>query len=238
MEPSQEQFSISLPSDSEADNSPQSFRTRLPNHIKLDERWEVALHSIVYTFNWHNVLNNSLAYKKAGDVDWTYTSLPHGHYNTPRLLARSMTALLREAKINVTASDTHIMHFLVPNGAALRIDDNLSYVLGFTTRGRTLTGYVKADRAVALNWAPVIYVYTDIIESQIIGNTHAPLLEVIPVQGNFGDIVQYSPRHLRFIPLRTNNLSTINIELKDSFGDPVAFNGGLVVLQLQFRRAQ
>ena len=86
-----------------------------------------------------------------------------------------------------------------------------------------------------------MWVYTDVIEQQPVGDTEAPLLGIVPVGGvSSGQRVHYSFNPLSFIPVSKCYFKTINIRLATEHGDPVPFAHGSdnVVCWMRFRQKQ
>ena len=48
---SSDQFYVTLPSNTEKDDTASNFRVKLPNHIKLEGEWEVGLAEIIYMYS-------------------------------------------------------------------------------------------------------------------------------------------------------------------------------------------
>ena len=104
------------------------------------------------------------------------------------------------------------------------LDDNTQ----IHTRGKLL-----------LNTIPSIYIYSDIIKYQFVGDVKVPLLGVLPVQGVDGDQQYWSFNPPYYIPLSMSTLSSVNIHLADDKGDEIPFFGdGKVVARLHFRRVR
>lgn len=81
-----------------------------------------------------------------------------------------------------------------------------------------------------------IYVYCDIIENQIVGHTTVPLLRVVSVDGDYGDMVSQVFTQPHYMALNTSYVSEIEIYLRDDTGDPIPFSRGKSVVTLHFRR--
>ena len=82
------------------------------------------------------------------------------------------------------------------------------------------------------------YIYSDIVEYQIVGNNQAPLLRIVPTgevnKGlNFTSKIFDSPH---YIPVARNNLDTIEIDITNHLGNPIYFTSGEVVVKLHFKR--
>ena len=82
-----------------------------------------------------------------------------------------------------------------------------------------------------------MYIYTDIVENVIIGDTEAPLLRIVETAGNFGDIIHQTFEPLRFIPLRRKSFDSIEIDIRDAYGQPMSFESGILTVTLHIRRA-
>ena len=81
-----------------------------------------------------------------------------------------------------------------------------------------------------------IYVYCDIVEPQVVGDTNAQLLKTIPVEGKFGDVIAKTFTNIQYVHIQTRSFENIEILLRDDTGDPVPFERGKVVNTLHFRQ--
>ncbi len=81
-----------------------------------------------------------------------------------------------------------------------------------------------------------IYVYCDIVEPQIVGDTNAQLLKTIPVEGKFGDVIAKTFTNIQYVPIQTKSFENIEILLRNNTGEPVPFERGKVVSALHFRQ--
>jgi hypothetical protein len=83
-----------------------------------------------------------------------------------------------------------------------------------------------------------LYVYAPkLVENTMVGDQLVPLLRVINVQGNPGDIIEsiYSTEfHHR---LQTKRISEITIEVRTSIGDLINFHWGNIIITLHWKRS-
>jgi hypothetical protein len=82
-----------------------------------------------------------------------------------------------------------------------------------------------------------LYVYSPIVEQSIVGNQKAPLLRVINVTGEPGQIQEaiYSTEyHYR---LQNKRISEIRIEIRSETGRLVRFEWGNTLITLHFKRS-
>ncbi len=82
-----------------------------------------------------------------------------------------------------------------------------------------------------------LYIYTDIVENQFVGDTLAPLLRIVPLiqSSSEGNIVK-EYNNIHYINLLKKSLSSIQITIKTDTGDDFPFVGGKVVVKLHFRK--
>ena len=83
-----------------------------------------------------------------------------------------------------------------------------------------------------------IYVYTDVVESRIVGDSVAPLLRALPVGGRHGETVSDRFTNIHYVPLLYSHFKSIEIDIRDDIGRRVPFEYGRVTVTLHFRRCR
>ena len=81
-----------------------------------------------------------------------------------------------------------------------------------------------------------LYIYTDIISYQYVGDTLSPLLRnvIIPSTRSFlTESVIYNSPH--YVPVNKTHIDTINIKIKDEQGNNIRFERGKSIVKLHFR---
>ena len=92
---------------------------------------------------------------------------------------------------------------------------------------------VRSTKAPSLRVTRSMYIYTDIAKYQMIGNTQAPLLGVLPIT----DEGYYACNPAYYIPLNKAVISTIEIFVYDDRGEEIMFiEGSKIIVRLHFRR--
>ena len=84
-----------------------------------------------------------------------------------------------------------------------------------------------------------MFIYSDIIKYQTVGDVQAPLLGVLPVRGSYKEQAfwNFSPPY--YIPVAKTDFDTINISLWTDTGDAFPLlPHGKVICRLHFRRKQ
>jgi hypothetical protein len=81
-----------------------------------------------------------------------------------------------------------------------------------------------------------LYIYTDIIRNQLIGDRSAPLLRVCSVKGLPGQNVEESFVQPQYCEVTKKDISEITIEIRTGSGHLVPFDYGTVRCILHFRQ--
>lgn len=117
----------------------------------------------------------------------------------------------------------------------------LGHLLGFSDKqiGRALGPKVVSDYALDIKAGVYgIYVYSSLIQDQIVGDTRAPLLRVVPI----GEDSDTSPTYVKvydtpdFYPLAVNRFENVEIFIYSDFGESIKFISGKTVVKLRFRK--
>ena len=118
---------------------------------------------------------------------------------------------------------------------------HLQYVLGLdNTSGNLLSFSEKSHTAKypcdlrAGFYA--LYIYCDIVESQILANTQVPLLRIVPTEGEHGQIINKTFHTPHYLPLLKKQFNSIEISIKDDRNRHVPFEFGKCILKLHFRK--
>ena len=117
------------------------------------------------------------------------------------------------------------------------MSEHLQYMLGFqepkSFSPKMVAKYMPDLRAGFY----ALHVYCNLVRPQIIGNITAPLLHTVHIEGKHGDVIERLYVTPHYVPLLSKNeVSRIDIEIKDDSGQLVLFNFGKVVVKLHFRK--
>ena len=97
--------------------------------------------------------------------------------------------------------------------------------------------HIEADDVVNMTQGfNTLYVYTDVVESRIVGDTLAPLLRTLPISGRHGDILSDRFTNIHYVPLLRSTFHSIEVDIRDDMGRRVPFEYGRVTVTLHFRR--
>jgi hypothetical protein len=80
-----------------------------------------------------------------------------------------------------------------------------------------------------------VYVYSDIVQPQIVGDSFAPLLRIMNFAGKKDEVVNVTFRPY-YKPVAKLDFDTIEILLCNEFGEEIEFVEGDCVVTLHFKR--
>ena len=81
-----------------------------------------------------------------------------------------------------------------------------------------------------------IYINSDLIETQFVGDTRANVLRIIAPQQEKGQVETFNFTPIFYFPLRVVKFNSIEINITGDTGRLVPFDGGVVVVVLHLRR--
>jgi hypothetical protein len=123
--------------------------------------------------------------------------------------------------------------------ARIRFTGNISKVLNIPESwlmGRGQLDYISNQN---VNDNPtltqVLYVYTDIIEEQLVGDKHLKLLRTVIVDSDYLKTAWNHYDNPHYVRVRQTEINTINIQINDDNGELIRFKEGKVVAKLHFR---
>ena len=192
-------FTIELISNASAqlfpDNTLSSFTNVLPEQLNLEGQWEVAIQEKSYPSKYHNVTEGKLMFfdKKASKLSKFYYLEP-GFYPSFTDIVEAMNTLIQErhnhSKNCITVKKSRRTQkteiYLSNEGSDLAFfsadvgqtfGSNVGNELGVMLRGK---GLQKPEFANDLFRIYSLMIYMDLIESNVVGDTKAPLLRCFP----------------------------------------------------------
>lgn len=80
-----------------------------------------------------------------------------------------------------------------------------------------------------------MYIYTDIIEYQSVGDYHVPLLRCVHIDGENNKIINIRYDRPHYVPVNKSSITEISIQVKDDQNQDISFSYGKVCAKLHFR---
>jgi hypothetical protein len=223
-----------------------SYKTKLPQRFKfLPTEYEVALMEFSY-------VNSLLTFPNKSDrgvhllLDLEETTktggfkyLANQNYSSIVTLINALNDVMKTKNgaygmfsFNTLLNRVQFSYKL----GALQISNRLSHSLGFHgiqhLDSRTATARFPPDTSGGMYH---IFVYSDIVEPQIVGDTLAPLLRMVNIGGIEGQAVTQTFRPF-YVPVSRLEFDTIEILLCNEFGEEIQFEKGQSIVTLHFRK--
>jgi hypothetical protein len=259
-------FYVVLPSNSSSsyfpDNTTTHFITRLPQPLRLQGVWGVSLTDIQIPMTFlhfsqdektlvkiKNFISEPPEEEEVLKVDLEHHIVPRGLYQTIDDLVKTVneTSLRRHLIFTlnrfgyVTAQRSCTDCMDITHG--FRLSSTLAQIFGYETQCHILAtekSWIASRPASLIRALPTtLFVYTDICESYITGDVQTPLLRTVSLDIEsyvYGSVKYKSFATAKYIPLLHTDLQTIEIDIRDEFGQPIPFEYGTLTATLHFKR--
>jgi len=168
--------------------------------------------------------------------------IPVGYYST---IAEVITELDKAIKYDGVTGisfklDTRSQKVTITldSGKKFSFENDLGVILGFSSDiiiTKTTTAPFVSDLNIGLQ---SLYVYLNLVESQIVGDIRAPLLRIVPAQGKDGEIITINYDNPQYLSLTTRDFEIVEVLITDDTGKKISFERGRVVITLSFRLRQ
>lgn len=253
------EFYVCLPSNSSMltypDNSGGHYYTNLPQAIDLSGRdYEVGLSEITFSNSYSNVLKDEIILfiqRPRGDA-YVELRLKPGLYNSAQYFIDHLNGLLLKVfdrkvkKIKFyyhTASRRCTMRIYDKN-VTIKLSTRLVELLHFNYSiysGITDEYFVKVEGKSPMDIHSdtyAVYVYCDLVEHRVVGDTMAPLLRMVPTTNTAETVIHQIYEKPHYIPLAKRHFNAVEILLTADTGKELVFEGGKTILTLHFRPRQ
>lgn len=240
-------FFLTLPSDSSAkyypDNTIARFITKLPETIRLQGYYEMALAEIIYPHTWNNVNNeNGDFWIAAAYTDAVHKVLiPSGYYDDGLAFLDALDeGFMQNIGGKVFYSKTSgrfTLTFRSTGSHTFKMSEDLQKYMGLELPEDKNTFSVTAKTDFDVNRTlNLMYVYCDVASHSIVGDTKAPLLRVCNVVGKHREFVRHTYTQPHYVTVGRHEFDTIEIAIYNELGKPMPFQYGKSVVTLHFRR--
>lgn len=256
---SEDSFYLTLLSNSSSsyytDNTTANFLTKLPRTIKLEGEWVVGIVEFQYPCSMYNVQEheNIIYIKKKIAVSTAEkyknievkTHIPATSYdNIDQLLQALNENPQLKNKVKFRQDTITKLVGLTTNDEIISITTSpiLSLQLGFKPRSNFKEISIgKHPANLYLGLPSQIFVYTDIIQPQVVGDVITSLLRIIPldptkfIYGAYKMHV-FSPAH--YVPVLRREFDTLEIDIRSTTGARIPFQFGSSCVKLHFQRVK
>lgn len=241
------EFYITLPSNAclntFPNNSLTNYTVRLERPLRLNGKWVVGLVEMHYPNSWNNVTNGEILITQQNPNGLTVINLHSGRYRTVEDILTNFHQRLTSFKIGNSISIFYdkIQNFCFlrvnANDIQIKLSENLNNILGLENRyygfGET-KGVRQCDIAEGFT---SLYVYSNIIQPQIVGDVQAPLLRIVPVRERSKETNQVERfQHVQYLPISNTGSESIEVVIKRDNGRNPSFQSGKVIITLHLKQ--
>lgn len=243
-------------------NTLTSFTVQLAETLDLPYgEWHIGLAEIQFYKSWLNV-KQSWIRVQIDDGQYRKLTIPTGYYAKVTDIMTKINNTIEEKLPNhrgdvafsydATTRRVEIMLSISKN-ITVELETSLSQILGFkhtvfhvdlvqqypsyknTYGAQIFYSTAPVDLAAGLH---NIYVYCDLADMTIVGDTLAPLLRIVPVQSDHWVYQFESFNKIQYVPLAKHRTKTITVYLRSASGEPIQFTSGHTVVTLDIRRVK
>ena len=242
-------FYLTLPSNSSMSyypgNTLSDFTTRLPNPISLTGDWEVGLVEIQYPHNWFNVPSEEsartfrLRCRINDETNSHIFRIADGYYPTIQSLLEGIQLKanrLSTYRIQLSFIELRQKVSMDVNNCKLTVPPHIRRMLGMSSFTTLSSSQTIGDSAVDMQPVDSLYVYCDVIEPRVVGDSQTPLLRIVPAKGKYGELITQTYENIHYIRVQTKTFQTIEINIRERTGSKVPFESGTLNVTLHFRQ--
>ena len=243
-------FFVTLPSNASLDIYPNNkishYTTKFAKPIDLNGIWEVSLAEVQYIQSWYSLTEeDSICHIIQRDGKRTQNSnfnITPGYYKNIDEVVSEINNNLKKMELGIELFYNRMknkIRIVSQKHFAFKANGKLAYMLGMNP-GVPIT----AREPEAPNPSDIhagfytMYVYTDVIEYQRVGDSFAPLLRCVHITGENNKVVTITYDKLHYVPLTKNHITDIVIEVKTDQNKPIPFSYGKFIAKLHFRPAK
>lgn len=256
------------------ENKTSTFTVKLPQQLRLDKSYEVALCEITYPMTIENVTedNNGIIFASSEEINGHkrefqdvyrieighYKSIPEIVYGMNKSLKEKIPAITKnlftfDERINRITTDREIERemriFLAKKWnrpletfqTHIHLENRLAVQLGYEP-GKCIVGNSPTHQpSLNFGFSDTFMIYMDILEPQIIGDTHGQVLKVmqsVDQNHRFGELCTRTYTDRCYLPLLKTDFDTISIDIRQSSGGRlVPFQFGSLYILVHLRRS-
>ena len=227
--------------DTHPDNTLTHFYVTLPTPLVFEGDWEVGLAEFTYPHRWFNVIDTKIMYGcSAGDTapDFHLHFLPPGYYPNPvEMLENIKPPADHDGLVSIKYNKYNQKIIIkTQDDVTINLFTKIKDLFGFNENEAIVMGIQKGSRVVDINPVHSMFIYSNIIEHHIVGDTRAPLLRIVNVEGKPGETTTKLYDSPHYIPLKQKLIDTIEMDIRDDTGRAIPFVSGKLIVKLHFRK--
>lgn len=157
--------------------------------------------------------------------------LPVGYYNSISEVIQALNKTITNEGVSFQLNArSQKVTVVFATSQRLSFENSLGIILGFGSN-IVLTKTTTAPHVCDLNIGlQSLFIYLNIVETQVEGDVLAPLLRIVPAQAKEGEIITLNYDNPQYVPVTTKDFEVMEVLITDDTGKKVSFERGRVVL--------
>lgn len=224
------------------------FQVKLPKRLKFEQNeYVVALTELSYIHSMKKYLRMTDRLVKYEIYDLAnkhhvvknHDFIPNINYSNINTVLREVNKLLHSEDGGVLGVFKYVSAtkrvILSVNRGIVSISQKMAECLGYSSVDFDV-GVHEADGPLDLSCGMYnIFIYSDIVQSQIVGDSLVPLLRIVSISGEVGQSINQTFRPY-YLPISKTDFNTIEIMLCNEFGEEIQFEKGEAIVTLHFKK--
>ena len=224
------------------DNAVTEFRNRLPRPLHLDGEWEVGLVAFSYPYSWYQICNETsrCSYRVTGTEEWIPVDLQPLKTVTSRSIGeRKYLPGSQRDLLKFDGYDHNgCLKMRAESARVVRIEGKICETFGCPDPCLINQTWRYNERPWKMENVEHLFLYTDIITPQPVGDREVPLLKHFGVSmtNPRGQPADVTPPLVAYHSVNRNPIESIEIAIRDGTGNKVPFMAGRSIVTLHFRQ--
>ena len=114
----------------------------------------------------------------------------------------------------------------------LTVPPDTQRMLGMSSFSSFCPNIVNGDSAVDMHQVDSIYVYCDVIEPRVVGDSRTPLLHIVPAKRTYGELIARTYENIHYVRVQMKTFQIIEINIRDRTGSKVPFQSEMLNVTL------
>lgn len=231
----------------------ENFRVQYAN-LSIPGKWQVALKKFHGWYSWTNIsvarANNIFRYSNDSGTTWFNITIPDGNYSVSNLNTY-IQSKMRQAGHYDAGNDVYYLT-IEPNYNTQRCDvilsnnyqidmrstvSNMYLLLGFDSK--IITASESGTNLVDItNGISTVEIKCSLTDGSYSNEYPSNMLDSFIPNSAPGSSINYTPSPLSWLPVNTQTINSIQIQITDQKGRPINLRGEHVVVVLALRRVE
>lgn len=231
-------------------NNQHTFKIKIPSSLPISKgKWLVGLTEIQFPTLWKNLKSAYVCVKYDNQSNPLKCNLHDGIYDTIDDLLIEIKYALQSVQLE---NDIVLKYDKIRNRVIMKIQNkSAGFGISFSQNLLNMLGFIKEEgefyqsgtyvekAADITEGFSALYIYSDIVESRLVGDSMANLIRVVPIErqqkSSFSGVHWVRFQNIQYIPVNKTHTDLIKIHIRRDNGEKVSFESGKVVLTLHFR---